>query len=219
MKDFLQGYNTIYAIAAIGCITILMKSIAAIVYYRLIVQSEQMSKAKNKYIKSVVERVKATYGLKREIHNADCIVEKSMLDMHVLGVSVEGWKNFGVYGAGLIVFCTVVSVAGGVYYSMPDEWIMANVFVAGSVLTLIVLSEIIFKNRRKYRLLKFEFADYINNVLIPKFEREAQYDVNEYNAELKQESYSDDEDEQNEEDIMPEEERIKLFEEIMEEYL
>ena len=218
MKDFLQGYNTIYAIAAIGCITILMKSIAAIIYYRLTVQSEQMSKAKNKYIKSVVERIKATYKLKREIHNADCIVDKSMLDMHVFGISVEGWKNFGAYGAGLIVFCTVVSVAGGVYYSMPDEWIMANIFVAGSVLALVVLSEIIFKNRRKYRLLKFEFADYINNILIPKFERESRYDE-EYNAELKQESYSDEEEEQDEEDIMSEEERIKLFEEIMEEYL
>ena len=95
---------------------------------------------------------------------------------------------------------------------------MANIFVAGSVLALVVLSEIIFKNRRKYRLLKFEFADYINNILIPKFERESRYDE-EYNAELKQESYSDDEEEQDEEDIMSEEERIKLFEEIMEEYL
>ena len=91
MKQFLQDYNMVFAMAAAGCLTIMMKSIAAIVYYKLICQAEQMGSTQNKYMKALVGKITASYKLKREVHNIKCIVDKSMYNMRFLGISAAGW--------------------------------------------------------------------------------------------------------------------------------
>ena len=110
MKQFLQDYNMVFAMAAVGCLTIMMKSITAIVYYKLICQAGQMVTSQNKYMKAMAGKITATYKLKRKVHNVKCIVEKSMYNMRFLGISIASWKNTGIYGISAVLLVLVTGI-------------------------------------------------------------------------------------------------------------
>lgn len=219
MKQFLQDYNMVFAMAAVGCLTIMMKSITAIVYYKLISQAEQMGTTGNKYMKAITGKFIASYKLKREVHDVRCIVEKCMYNMRFMGISVVSWKNADLYGISLILLILGAGVIGGVYCSMTMEWYGVNASSAGAAIILIATSEILFQTRRKYRVLQLQMTDYLDNVLKPKLEKE--YLHPEEEKKYQQEYFKEEENTQllEEEEAAPSMEQLKLFEEFVEEYL
>lgn len=217
MKQFLQDYNMVFAMAAAGCLTILMKSIAAIVYYRLTCQAEQMAAARNKYMKALVARFTASYKMKREVHNVKCIVDKSMFNMHFLGIPAAGWKNAGVYGISAVLLVLVASLLLGVYYHLPSEWYALTCLSAVTVVTLLATSEILFQIHKKYELLKLQMTDYLENVLKPQLEKE--YLVPEEEEKYQNRDFSDDGQEGQQKEAAATMEDLRLFEEFVEEYL
>ncbi len=215
MKDFLQSYNIIFAIAAVGCITIVMKSIAAIVYYRLIHQSEQIGNKKSKWLKAVSGKLITTYQLRREVHNMDCIVKKCIYNMKFMGISIISWKNTGLYGICAILLLMSWSAFVGITYDMNVKWHLMHLMASVFVLFLLATSEIVFQLRRKYDMLRLQITDYFENMLLPKLEKEFLRPDEEKKYQME---YFEKE-EKAEEEAAPSEEDIKIFEEIVEDYL
>ena len=217
MKQFLQDYNMVFAMAAAGCLTIMMKSIASIVYYKLICQAEQMGSTQNKYMKALVGKITASYKLKREVHNIKCIVDKSMYNMRFLGVSAAGWKNAGIYGIATVFMLLISCLLLGVYFHMPYEWHALTGLSAIAVIMLLATSEILFQIHRKYRLLQLQMTDYLENILQPKLEKE--YLHPEEEKKYQNEYFENEEQTDQQDEAAASMEDLKLFEEFVEEYL
>lgn len=217
MKQFLQDYNMVFAMAAVGCLTIMMKSITAIVYYKLICQAGQMVTSQNKYMKAMAGKITATYKLKRRVHNVKCIVEKSMYNMRFLGISIASWKNTGIYGISTVLLVLAAGILLGVYYHMPSEWYAVNCLSAVAVVTLLATSEILFQIHRKYKILQLQMTDYLENILQPKLEKE--YLHPEEEKKYQNEYFEEEEEEEEQDEAAASLEDLKLFEEFVEEYL
>lgn len=217
MKQFLQDYNMVFAMAAVGCLTIMMKSIAAIVYYKLICQAEQMGNTKNKYMKALSGKIIASYKLERKIHDVKCMVDKSMYNMRFLGISAAGWKNVGIYGILAVLAVFVSCLLLGVYFHMPYEWHALTGLSAVAVIALLATSEMLFQIHKKYRLLKLQMTDYLENVLQPKLEKE--YLHPEEEKKYQNEYFENEEEKEQQDEAAASMEDLKLFEEFVEEYL
>ncbi len=217
MKQFLQDYNMVFAMAAAGCLTVMMKSITAIVYYRLICQAEQMGTSDNKYMKALVSKFTASYKLKREVHNVRCIVDKSMYNIRFLGISAAGMKNIGFYGIAVELMLLVASLLLGIYYHLSLEWYALTCLSAAAVITLLATSEILFQVHRKYKFLILQMTDYLENVLQPKLEKE--YLHPEEEKKYQHEYFESDERKEQQNEAAASLEDLKLFEEFVEEYL
>ena len=229
MKEFLQDYNMVFAMAAMGCFTIMMKSIASVIYYRLLCQSEQMGTTKNKYMRAVSGKFIASYKLKREVHNVSCTVDRCLYNMRIMGISVISWKNVGIYGITAEILMFSISIIGGLYYGLTIDWFIINSVTAGITVIILAASEILFQLHRKYRLLELQMVDYMENILKPKLEKEylrpeetRKYQMEYFNlSEEEEEEHheSREQEEDIEEETAPSMEQLKLLEEIMEEYL
>lgn len=217
MKQFLQDYNMVFAMAAVGCLTIMMKSIAAIVYYKLICQAEQMGSTQNKYMKTLAGKITASYKLEREVHNIKCIVDKSLYNMRFLGISAVSWKNAGIYGIVAVFMLLASCLLLGVYYHMPYEWYALTSLSAVAVVTLLATSEILFQIHKKYRLLQLQMTDYLENVLQPKLEKE--YLRPEEEKKYQNEYFDNNGQKDQQDEAAASMEDLKLFEEFVEEYL
>lgn len=217
MKQFLQDYNMVFAMAAIGCLTVMMKSITAIVYYKLIGQAEQMGTSDNKYMKALVGKFTASYKLKRKVHNVKCIVDKSMYHMRFFGISVAGLKNTGLYGIAAEFVLLVISLLLGIYYHLPLEWYALTALSSAAVIILLVTSEMLFQTHRKYKLLTLQMTDYLENILQPKLEKE--YLHPEEEKKYQHEYFENDEHKEQQDEAAASLEDLKLFEEFVEEYL
>lgn len=217
MKQFLQDYNMVFAMAAVGCLTVMMKSITAIVYYRLICQAEQMGTSDNKYMKALVGKFTASYKLKREVHNVSCIVDKSMYNIRFLGISAAGMKNTGICGIAVECMILVASLLLGIYYHMPLEWYALTSLSSAAVIMLLATSEMLFQTRKKYKLLCLQMTDYLENVLKPKLEKE--YLHPEEEKKYQHEYFENSEHTEQHEEVAASLEDLKLFEEFVEEYL
>lgn len=172
MRQFFEGYNMVIAIAAAGCLTIGMKSIAAIIYYGLIRNSEQMGSTKNKRIKSFIAKFEAIYKLRMEVHNAQCRVESFLYNMRVMGISLYGWKNMGLYGCAVITLMFGTDIVAGINYGMSNRWFMVSGLTYAAAVILIASSELVLQLRRKDRQLYVQMLDYVENTLKTHLEKE-----------------------------------------------
>lgn len=230
MKEFLQDYDMVFAMAAVGCLTIMMKSIASVIYYRLLCQSEQMGTTQNKYMRAASGKFIAAYKLKREVHNVSCVVDRCLYNMRIMGISAISWKNIGIYGITAEILMFSIGTVGGLYYELTMDWFIINFVTLGITVIILAASEILFQLHRKYKMLQIQMVDYMENILKPKLEKEylhpeetKKYQMEYFNLEKdtkeeEGEEYSNDE-EDIEEETAPSMEQLKLLEEIMEEYL
>lgn len=172
MRQFFEEYNMVFAIAAVGCLTIGMKSIAAIIYFGLIREAEQMGSTKNKKMKSFIAKFEAVYKLKMEIHNVECRVKNFLYNLHVLGTSLNGWKNIGLYGGMISTLMFGVDIVAGLNYEMSGRWFIVNALTYVATVLLIASSELVLQNRRKHRQLYVQMLDYAENTLKAHLEKE-----------------------------------------------
>ena len=172
MRQFFEEYNMEFAIAAVGCLTIGMKSIAAIIYFGLIREAEQMGSTKNKKMKSFIAKFEAVYKLKMEIHNVECRVKNFLYNLHVLGTSLNGWKNIGLYGGMISTLMFGVDIVAGLNYEMSGRWFIVNALTYVATVLLIASSELVLQNRRKHRQLYVQMLDYAENTLKAHLEKE-----------------------------------------------
>lgn len=217
MKQFLQDYNMVFAMAAVGCLTVMMKSFTAVTYYKLICHAEQMGTSDNKYMKALVGKFAATYKLKREVHNVRCIVDKSMHNIRFFGVSVANMKNIGIYGIAVEFMLLVACLLLGIYHHMPLEWHALTSLSSAAVIMLLATSEILFQIHSKYELLCLQMTDYLENVLQPKLEKE--YLRPEEDKKYQHEYFENSEHKEQHKEAAASLEDLKLFEEFVEEYL
>ena len=172
MRQFFEEYNMVFAIAAVGCLTIGMKSIAAIIYFGLIREAEQMGSTKNKKMKSFIAKFEAVYKLKMKIHNVECRVKNFLYNLHVLGTSLNGWKNIGLYGGMISTLMFGVDIVAGLNYEMSGRWFIVNALTYVATVLLIASSELVLQNRRKHRQLYVQMLDYAENTLKAHLEKE-----------------------------------------------
>lgn len=221
MRQFLEEYNVAFVIAAIGCLTIVMKSIAAIIYHSLTREAGQMGSTKNKKMKSFITKFEAAYKLKMEVHNVGCRVEGFLYNLRVLGISLEGWKNIGIYGSFVITLVFGAGMVGGLNYSMTGRWFVINSLIYGAAILLILASELVLQNHRRHRLLYVQMLDYAENTLKSHMEKEYLKDEEMKAYQMEYFNSEEDEDKEEEEDNKHKEaastlENIKLLEELIE---
>ena len=132
-----------------------------------------------------------------------------------MGISIISWKNTGLYGICAILLLMSWSAFVGITYDMNVKWHLMHLMASVFVLFLLATSEIVFQLRRKYDMLRLQITDYFENMLLPKLEKEFLRPDEEKKYQME---YFEKE-EKAEEEAAPSEEDIKIFEEIVEDYL
>ena len=172
MEAFFEEYNMIFVMTAVGCISIGIKSIIAIVYADLIAQSCQMQCIQDKWLKNLVSKIDASYQLKMKIHDTKSLVDMCVYNMKYAGVSLETWKNEGIYGLAFMAVVYGADMLAGSYYRFDGQWFLGNTMSAVAIAVLMISSELFLQLHEKDKRLKLQLSDYIENILIPRLERQ-----------------------------------------------
>lgn len=172
MKDLLESQNLLFAMAILTAVAILLKCICAIIYHNLLHDARKIQTTKNKWIRAMITKFEACYEIKISIHNPECFVSQQLERYRIFKVSLYSLENADVFASVLLLCSSLLSIIGGIQYNLPIKWILVQSLTMVFMISLLVLSEFLFKIRRKKRLLKLQLLDYLENTLQSKLENQ-----------------------------------------------
>lgn len=187
-------------------VAILLKCICAIGYQVLLRDAEQMSSTKNKWLRSIITKYEACYKLKMPIYNVEVFIKNYLERYRLLGFSIKSLENFDWFCGLFVTGCTLFGIMCGIYYELPDKWVLIHSMTLVLFLIFLVMSELLFQVRHKKNLLYIQLLNHFDNNLRVKLEK--QYLYPEENAAYQNEYFQEDtdnkataEDAKNKEDI------------------
>lgn len=169
--DFLKNYDGVLLILGAGGVTILIKSIVACIYTRLLHQAQQISTTKNKWMRNMICKYETTYKMNLKINDAKSMVLMQMKDVRYAGISLYNLKHTGIYGFAVTGVIYAVYMIGGFYEEYSREWYIKMSVVMLVVAFAIWLSELFLQLNQKDMLLTAELYDYLENTLEPRLNK------------------------------------------------
>lgn len=172
MKVLLESHNLLFAMAALTAVAILLKCICAIIYHNLLHDARQIQTTKNKWIRAMVTKFEACYKIKIAIYNPDCFITQHLERYQICKISLTSLEHADVLVATLLLCMSLLTVIGGINYEMAAKWIALQSITFLFFISLLLLSEFLFKTRQKRQLLKLYLLDYFENTLQSKLENQ-----------------------------------------------
>lgn len=172
MRSFLEQYDVLFLMTAVGMVTILLKCISAWMYQRLIQDAGKMATTENRWIRSMVVKFEAYYKLKLPVKNVEYFVERYLYEYHFLGVTMMTWENMGVYGFVTVGMMYIFSMLLGMYYQIAVSQQLIYGTVTLLLLSMIGSAEFFLQIHRKDRILRIHLLEYMENTLRSRMENE-----------------------------------------------
>lgn len=172
MRSFLERYDVLFLMTAVGMVTILMKCISAWMYQRLIQDAGKMATTENGWIRSMIVKFEAYYKLKLPVKNVEYFVEKYLYEYNFLGISMMTWENMGLYGSVVVGTMYVFSMLSGMYYQITVRQQLIYATVTLILLGMIGSAEFFLQIHRKDRILRIHLLEYMENTLRSRMENE-----------------------------------------------
>lgn len=172
MRELLESYDMLFFMAAVSCISFVMKMISSILYRRLLWDSNQMGTTDNRWMKSMMSKFEAYYKLRISVHNVENFVDRYLYHYHFLGLSLHAWEYAGEYFiTAQLGFCALFCMLGG-YYQMPVEWFSILGGVTIGLLLLQGMFELCFNTHLSWRIFRIQVIDYMENTMRARLENE-----------------------------------------------
>lgn len=172
MKAILENYDVLFFLAAITCVSVLMKLISSLLYRKLLRDSNQMGTTRNRWMKSMMAKFEAYYKLRISVHNVENFVDRYLYHYHFLGLSLQTWEYIGYYASAVIVACTALAYLAAGYYRLASEWFLIMGFAVLSLLIVQGMTELLLNNHRRKKLFRIQLIDYMENTMRARLENE-----------------------------------------------
>ena len=101
---------------ALLSLSIICQIIIGVIYRKLIKETDNMSTAKNKFLKQCKLKFINCYQLSGEVANISVFVDKSMSKISFLGISMSVWHHL----AGQFILLSVVAAGAGACYEITQ---------------------------------------------------------------------------------------------------
>lgn len=172
MGELLRSYDMLFFMAAVSCVSFVMKMISSMLYRRLLWDSNQMGTTDNRWMKSMMSKFEAYYKLRISVHNVENFVDRYLYHYHFLGLSLHAWEYAGEYFiAAQVGFCALFCMLGG-YYGLSVEWFCTLGGVAVGLLLLQGMFELCFNTHQSWRIFRIQVIDYMENTMRARLENE-----------------------------------------------
>lgn len=175
MKTILEHYDFLIAMTALTSLTILLKCACAIKYQILIKETEQMTSTKNKILRSMLTKYESYFKLQLPLKNTESFIKIHLEEFRFLGISLKTLEDCDLFCAFFVFFAMLLNIMGGIYYTLPMNWIFIQVITLSIFLSFLVLSELLFQTRRKGNLFTMHLIHYFDNTLYTKLENQYLY--------------------------------------------
>lgn len=170
MRNLLEHYDLLFAMTILTAFAILLKCICAIVYQVLLRDSEQITSTKNKWLRSIITKYEACYKLKMPIYNTDSFIKHYIERYHFLGFSMKTLENFDYFCGLIVTGSTLFSIMCGIYYELPNKWILIHSMTLVLFLVFLATSELLFQVRYKKKVLHLQLVNHFDNTMRAKLE-------------------------------------------------
>ncbi len=168
---------------ALLSLSIICQIIIGVIYRKLIKETDNMSTAKNKFLKQCKLKFINCYQLSGEVANISVFVDKSMSKISFLGISMSVWHHL----AGQFILLSVVAAGAGACYEITQGETVGKIlpYYVVSFLALYVyfsVSGLVDITGKKERL-KINLVDYLENHMVNKL-RQSDIDWEELTGEM-----------------------------------
>ncbi len=172
IKLILENYDVLFFLAAICCVSLIMKMISAALYRKLLWDSNQMGATDNRLMKSMMSKFEAYYKLQISVHNVENFVDRYLYHYHFMGLSLRSWEYIGCYFMAVTVgFAALFCTAAG-YFGLPFRWFCVMGFTVTVLLLVQGIFELAFNMRSSWRILRIQVIDYMENTMRARLENE-----------------------------------------------
>ena len=172
MKECLENYDVLYFLAAVTCVSLLLKCISFFLYKRLLRDSNQMGTTDNKWMKSMMAKFEAYYKLRISVHNVENFVDRYLYRYHFWGLSLQGWEYIGYYAAVVTLAATALFYLAAGYYQLTVEWFLIMGFCVVSLLLIQGVAAVLFNTHRSRKIFRIQLIDYMENTMRARLENE-----------------------------------------------
>ena len=185
MMTFLQTGKALYVLAAICAAGILTRLLASSFYKRLIRESQNLALTKNRCLRALRQSTEDTYRINQGMNNVRVYLERQFYGLRVMGLSLRGLDNLS---GQLTMLCFL---AGGVgaflsYWYRSDNYyivLYGTMGVLGGMATMVAEGGVNLEAKKQQLLTCLQ--DSLENVLLPKLERENRADAQEQSEPLR----------------------------------
>lgn len=162
-----------YAIAGLGGLGLLVRSIVNLVYKGLVKESDNMGTTKHKSLKHMKMKFETCYKLKIGVNNVDTFVDKSLLRNKFGGFLLSTWDNFCGQVLYFILLLVPVATVIGVISDIDQHLILSTgaVGIASSAILIIVDKSINLYSKKS--IIRYNILDYLENFCKVRLEQEA----------------------------------------------
>lgn len=153
---------------ALLSLSIICQIIIGVIYRKLIKETDNMSTAKNKFLKQCKLKFINCYQLSGEVANISVFVDKSMSKISFLGISMSVWHHL----AGQFILLSVVAAGAGACYEITQGEKKKKIlpYYVVSFLALYVYFSVsgLVDITGKKECLKINLVDYLENHMVNK---------------------------------------------------
>ncbi len=175
MKHLLEHYNLLFAMTILTAVAILLKCICAIVYQMLLRDSEHVTSTKNKWLRSMITKYEACYKLQMPIYDTDTFIRTYLEQYRLFGLSMNTLEKSDYFCGLTVSGCTLFGIMFGIYYGLPDRWILIHSMTLVLFLIFLPMSELIFQVRYKKKMLRLQLLNHFENNLRSRLEGQYLY--------------------------------------------
>lgn len=172
LKDLCEDRRLLLGMVICTAASILLKCICAIIYHKLLHDSRQLQTTKNKWLRAMLTKYEASYKIRISINDPDCFVSRHLERYHVFKLSLYTLENTDLFAAALLISTSLLALIQGIAGRQPMRQLLLQILIPLFLLSLIGLSEMLFRIRHKKRCLKLQLLDYLENTIQSKLENQ-----------------------------------------------
>lgn len=172
MKNLCGDQRLLLGMVICTAAAILLKCICAILYRKLLHDSQQLQTTKNKWLRAMLTKYEACYKIRISINDPDCFVSRQLERHQFFKLSLHTLENSDLFAASLLVSTSLLALIQGVKNGQALQQLLMQILVPLFLLSLIALSESLFRIRHKKRCLKLQLLDYLENTIQSKLENQ-----------------------------------------------
>lgn len=165
MLSFIESGVFIYVLAAIAGVGIITKLVSAVRYSKLENQAEDVSTARDTYIRLWKNKFENAYRINKGMNDPELFVERCVNQCKLLGIQLSKWDRLNrVLCSICLVICGVVvttEVRGGVETAVT----LGHFLTSLSICSLMVFIEVFCETGEKRHRIGLNLTDYFVNTL------------------------------------------------------
>lgn len=163
MLEFLKENLTFVAMACICGFGVIGKLLARHCYQMLLRQSENISTAKNKFLRQIKSKYEGVYRINRGVKNTNAFVKKQLYRYRYGILRLETLDNFSAWGA---ILCFAIGVGNSCYLMRSTQSLRVLAFPVGAGILaaagLILIDRAADNHSRRQELIS-HVQDYLEN--------------------------------------------------------